>query len=281
MIVQNARPIATVDKLRADRRAIFVSLENETDEINLLVAQQNERFGQLRCIYIDTSAQDSNGDGCTITTDLGQNITALNGTQGYYPVFLPFISAIKVSSNQTVNLLLLDFDMQPATWITTSGKVPDPLHVIVDGQPLTTNATIENWPPLQPVTINGQPIATTAAATQSGPWSVGVNNFPIATVLNAGGAASAGNRIIVPNTTPINLKFFQFSSNNAQTSVSDCIVQFFDGAGNLLATRDLTASTNFLFNIFWAINLSLNIVGLNYTLSNSLASGGISYVVVY
>lgn len=141
MIVRPAQPIATQNKVSSDRRAIFVSLSNESGEVDLLLAQRNQRFGQLRTIYIDTSAQDDTGNGCVIETDIGQNITVLANTQGYYTVFVPFVSVIKVSSNQSANLLLLDFDAQPQTWNTNASEpVPDPLHVIIDNQPIATEA---------------------------------------------------------------------------------------------------------------------------------------------
>lgn len=172
MIIRPAQPIATSNKPQTDRRAVFANVQNETGEIDLLIAQQTERFGQLRCIYIDTSAQDTNGNGCVIETDLGQNITALAQTQGYYPVFLPFVSKLKISSNQAVNILLLDFDMQPSIWPTAlaSSNVPDPLHVIIDDQPIATSAEVQNWPAVQPVSISGQP---THSGSKKVPASVG------------------------------------------------------------------------------------------------------------
>lgn len=118
MIVRPAQPIATQNKVSTDRRAIFVSVSNETGEVDLLLAQRNERFGQLRTIYIDTSAQDDTGNGCVIETDIGQNITVLANTQGYYTVFVPFVSKLKISSNESVIVLLLDFDVAPGFWDT-------------------------------------------------------------------------------------------------------------------------------------------------------------------
>lgn len=118
MIIRPAQPIATQNKVSSDRRAIFVSLSNESGEVDLLLAQRNQRFGQLRTIYIDTSAQDDTGNGCVIETDIGQNITVLANTQGYYTVFVPFVSKLKISSNETATVLLLDFDVSPNFWDT-------------------------------------------------------------------------------------------------------------------------------------------------------------------
>lgn len=224
MQVRTAQPIATRDKPAADRRAVFVSIDNESATLDLLVAQQNDKFGQLRCIYIDTSAQDSSGNGCTIQTDIGQKIMALANTQGYYPVFVPFVTKLTISSNQAVTLLMLDFDMRPVTWATVlqSGSVPDPLHVIIDDQPIATNATVQNWPSVQPVSISGQPIGVAQAsgwsvaqsgvwnvgATQNGTWNVGVtgtatvtwstakpvsvSNFPATQAVTQSGAWNIG-----------------------------------------------------------------------------------------
>lgn len=177
MQVRTAQPIATRDKPATDRRAVFVSIDNESATLDLLIAQQNDKFGQLRCIYVDTSAQDSSGNGCTIETDIGQKITALANMQGYYPVFVPFVTKLTISSNQAVTLLMLDFDMRPVTWptILQSESVPDPLHVIIDDQPISTNATVQNWPASQPVTINGQPIEV----IQTNTWSVSVVDTPL------------------------------------------------------------------------------------------------------
>lgn len=170
MIIRPAQPVATQNKASLDRRAIFVSLSNESGEVDLLLAQRNERFGQLRTIYIDTSAQDDAGNGCVIETDIGQNITVLSGTQGYYTVFVPFVTKIKISANETATLLLLDFDVPPSQWSmrATSGIVPDPLHVIIDDQPVATNATVQNWPVSQPVIIDDQPIAVNATIQNLG-----------------------------------------------------------------------------------------------------------------
>lgn len=208
MLIRPAQPIATANKPQTDRRAVFVALDNESGIVDLLIPQRNERFGQLRCIYIDTSTQDSSGNGCTIQTDIGQSIVALAQTQGYYPVFVPFVSKLTISSNEAVNIVLLDFDVQPATWPTAlqSSSVPDPLHVIIDAQPIATNATVQNWPVSQHVTIDGQPLAVnssiqnwptnfpvsqnstwtvsqggswTVNAAQSGTWSVSIANFPV------------------------------------------------------------------------------------------------------
>lgn len=207
MLIRPAQPIATANKPQTDRRAVFVALDNESGIVDLLIPQRNERFGQLRCIYIDTSTQDSSGNGCTIQTDIGQSIVALAQTQGYYPVFVPFVSKLKISSNETANIVLLDFDVQPATWPTSlqASSVPNPLHVVIDDQPIATNATVQNWPASQHVTVDGQPLSVDSTvqnwltnfpvsqnsswvvsqggswavnALQSGAWSVSIANFP-------------------------------------------------------------------------------------------------------
>lgn len=164
---QPAQPIATMQKSIADRRAIMVAFDGAgaetTEQIDLLMQQRINRFGQLRCIFIDTSQQASTSDGATIITDFGQRFVAQPQTQGYYTVFVPYVSKLTISSNDKVDLVLFDFDLPPMIWGKgETQNIPDPLPVTIDGQPIGTNATVQNWPAVQPVSISGQPISTNA-----------------------------------------------------------------------------------------------------------------------
>lgn len=261
MIIRPAQPIATSNKPQTDRRAVFANVQNETGEIDLLIAQQTERFGQLRCIYIDTSAQDTDGNGCVIETDLGQNITALAQTQGYYPVFLPFVSKLKISSNQAVNILLLDFDMRPSIWPTAlaSSNVPDPLHVIIDDQPIATNAEVQNWPAVQPVSISGQPIEVSQGsvfvtqATQLGAWNVNAtlqngilpftdyrSGFLQGTAIAYGGAQTA-------------IRYLRGYAGSLVLSQPTSVLVINDGLGTNLFHTFIVAGTGLQFEIYCGI----------------------------
>lgn len=134
LAIQPAQPVATVDKAAKDRRAIFVTGTNtaqSSDEIDLLQQQRLNRFGQLRCIYIDTSQQGDNGNGAIIITDYGQTFTVPPFTQGYYNVFIPFVTKLTVSSNDKVSLVLFDFDLPSGSWQTkaSTSSIPNPLPV--------------------------------------------------------------------------------------------------------------------------------------------------------
>src|SRR6185312_2280792 len=121
--VNPANAIATIDKAKTDRRSIALTV-NGSESLNLLQAQRLQKFGQLRAVFIDTSAQDSNGNGLSLQTDLGQTIKAAPGTQGYYPVFCPFVTAINSSCNEACNVQLYDFDVAPNVWSLTAAKAP-------------------------------------------------------------------------------------------------------------------------------------------------------------
>lgn len=124
IIVQPAQPIAGANKAQDDRRAIFVTSQNadaaNDEPIDLLLAQQQNRFGQLRTVYIDTSKQAASDAGLTLVTDKGQNITVPPQSQGYYPVFVPYVSKLNITAVAPFALALFDFSMPSFSWRTVA-----------------------------------------------------------------------------------------------------------------------------------------------------------------
>lgn len=260
MLIRPAQPIATANKSQTDRRAVFVALDNESGIVDLLISQRNERFGQLRCIYIDTSTQDSDGNGCTIETDLGQNVCAPAGTQGYYPVFIPFVSKLNVTSNQAVNLLLLDFDVQPSQWQVSNA--PDPQHVIIDGQPISTNATVENFP-------------EAFGATQSGAWEVGVNNFSlINTIANFGIGGFGGPTVIIPAGQTITIKNLEFFSNYVSGTGIHISLNDATSGALIFGRTFIQNATNLTTPLFNIANLNIQANGVTYTSTGDAFTSG-------
>lgn len=134
MIIRNAQVVADAARTAKDRRAVFVNF-GATDgsvQVDLLLQQRLYQFGELRSIFVDTTNQLSGSNGARIETDSGQTIVVTTGTQGYYTVFLPYVSKLTISSNDQVNLILYDRDIAPNVWASSAsgGSVPNPLPTL-------------------------------------------------------------------------------------------------------------------------------------------------------
>lgn len=82
------------------------------------------RIDNIETIFVDATAATAN---VLVTFGSGQTITALAGTQGYYPVLCPNPFSITVSCAAGPNNLyvaLLNYTIQPSQWVTVSSPAP-------------------------------------------------------------------------------------------------------------------------------------------------------------
>lgn len=176
-------------------KAVSVVLDWSKDahyDVSLLQVQEQNFFGSLRCIWIDASAVNVP---ITVAVNGTEQIFVVPAnTSNYYAVInlnVPVVTfTIGAETASIARLIFLNFvpsiamqeQLAISGTVTVSGSVsvtnfPATQNVNLTGttvtQPVSGSVSVSNFPAIQAVSQSGG-----WSVAQSGPWTVGINNFP-------------------------------------------------------------------------------------------------------